>query len=105
MNNRVEHVERVGGGRFVGRFLTQRRRVRRGDFRAGAVPQTPKDAESQEFSSHSGYGGMRQRNFASKGGFSDAEPEGYASMREPHLQIISANSASLRLCVEITPRN
>ena len=29
---------------------------RRGDFRAGALPQTPNNVESQEISSHSGYG-------------------------------------------------
>ena len=73
----------------------------RGDFRAGALPQTPNNVESQEISSHSGYGGMRRRSFAPKGRFGEAEPEGCASIREPHLQIISANSASLRLCVKI----
>ncbi len=51
----------------------RRRRERRGDFRAGALPQTPIDVESQAISSHSGYG---------------VNP------------ISKSTSASLRLCVE-----
>ena len=33
----------------------RRRRERRGDFRAGALPQTPNNVESQVISSHLGY--------------------------------------------------
>ena len=59
--SRVEHVDHVERLRVFGWRWVFKRRVAESqssqrDFRAGAVPQTPNNVESQVISSHLGYG-------------------------------------------------
>ena len=60
---RVEHIDhveflatKITKGTKVFNAESQRRRERREDFWAGALPQTPNNVESRMISSHSGYG-------------------------------------------------